>query len=476
MDVTSAPFLSTLLVSLSLANDSLSPTNNHSSTFASTPNTTMSPLTYLSLNGSHNLSAEDPPHIPAYLSIYVTVLNVIILMTGVVGNILVIVVVTTVRDMRTPMNWYLVNLSMADLLVLMVCQPAALTEFFARDRWFLGKIMCKAMPFLEHAVLHASTLIILAITVERFYAICMPMKKLAVCHRPRPLRVLPVLWSTAIVSSVPFVVMTRLVETTFIDGTPCFVCSTPVKEGWHVAFITGMTALFFVCPMLILFGLYACIITKLRSSGTTLRRVRCLDDWADDAAALSTHRSRKQIIKMLIGIVLLFFVSLTPLRIVIFWQIFTPSTQVSGLGPESYYNLMWLCRLLMYTNSAGNPIIYSLVSSKFRLAFTRLLHGDRMDPLVIPSTPGSRRHSSFSRFSVSGVHRHSAFTHSSSTRNSYCESPSMLNGSRRTGSVPAVVKHRAPSLSLAQWIAMKGRTNSCSVPLSKRQSSCNSML
>lgn len=87
----------------------------------------------------------------------------------------------------------------------------------------------KAVPFLEHAVLHASTLIILAITVERYYAICKPLKKLAVCHRPRPLRVLPVVWTTAIVTSVPFIIMTDLEETTFIDGTPCHVCGTQVS-------------------------------------------------------------------------------------------------------------------------------------------------------------------------------------------------------------------------------------------------------
>ncbi|PVD31038.1 hypothetical protein C0Q70_10315 [Pomacea canaliculata] len=46
-----------------------------------------------------------------------------------------------IKDMRTPMNWYLVNLSVADLLVLLVCQPAALIEFFARDRWYLGEML-----------------------------------------------------------------------------------------------------------------------------------------------------------------------------------------------------------------------------------------------------------------------------------------------------------------------------------------------
>lgn len=42
--------------------------------------------------------------------------------------------------------------------------------------------------------------------------------------------------------------------------------------------------------------------------------------------------------------------------------------------PETILNLMQLARLMVYVNSAGNPIIYSLVSTKFRRAFARVLH------------------------------------------------------------------------------------------------------
>ena len=54
-----------------------------------------------------------------------------------------IVVVGIVRDMRTPTNYCLVNLAMADLLVLVICQTSALLEFYSEDRWFLGDVMCK---------------------------------------------------------------------------------------------------------------------------------------------------------------------------------------------------------------------------------------------------------------------------------------------------------------------------------------------
>lgn len=109
---------------------------------------------------------------------------------------------------------------------------------------------------------------------------------------------------------------------------------------------------------------------------------------------MSTQRSRKQVIKMLVGIVVLFFVCLVPVRCVIIWQIFTPDDQIQSLGPEGYYNLIWISRLLAYMNSAGNPIIYSLMSTRFQEAFWSLLNGKRNQSM-------NRNNSMSSRASVS---------------------------------------------------------------------------
>lgn len=82
--------------------------------------------------------------IPLYIYITVSIVNVFIFVVGTVGNILVIIIVIKIREMRTPTNLFLLNLSAADVLVLLVCQPAALLEFFGKDRWFLGNFMCKS--------------------------------------------------------------------------------------------------------------------------------------------------------------------------------------------------------------------------------------------------------------------------------------------------------------------------------------------
>ena len=56
---------------------------------------------------------------------------------------MVVYIVLRNRDMRNATNVFLLNLSMADLLVVLICMPSALAEFYGKDVWYLGPVMCK---------------------------------------------------------------------------------------------------------------------------------------------------------------------------------------------------------------------------------------------------------------------------------------------------------------------------------------------
>ncbi|CAL1531469.1 unnamed protein product, partial [Lymnaea stagnalis] len=64
------------------------------------------------------------PSPPLYMYAYVTLMCAIIFVVGVVGNVLVIQVVIRIRSMRRRMNYFLVCLSVADLLVLLIALPS----------------------------------------------------------------------------------------------------------------------------------------------------------------------------------------------------------------------------------------------------------------------------------------------------------------------------------------------------------------
>lgn len=50
--------------------------------------------------------------------------------------------------MRTVTNYFIVNLSLADVLVTIICLPASLVVDIT-ETWFFGHTLCKIVPYLQ---------------------------------------------------------------------------------------------------------------------------------------------------------------------------------------------------------------------------------------------------------------------------------------------------------------------------------------
>ena len=88
------------------------------------------------------------PEPPLYILAATTTMYVLLFLSGVLGNSLVIFVVCRNKDMRSSTNFFLVNLSVADLLVILICMPTALVDIYAKEVWYLGRFMCEYCLFI----------------------------------------------------------------------------------------------------------------------------------------------------------------------------------------------------------------------------------------------------------------------------------------------------------------------------------------
>jgi len=78
-----------------------------------------------------------------FISLWTFVLSFVMCL-GIFGNSLVPIVVLRTRDLKTSTNFLLVNLAVADILVLAVCLPIALTELHTMPGiWVLGEFLCE---------------------------------------------------------------------------------------------------------------------------------------------------------------------------------------------------------------------------------------------------------------------------------------------------------------------------------------------
>lgn len=88
-------------------------------------------------------STEGPPEWLPGMQTTACIIYTVILVVGIIGNILVVVVVTKYRDMRNATNLLLTNLSIADLFHLVFCTSEGYQHLYGRDKHVLGAFMCK---------------------------------------------------------------------------------------------------------------------------------------------------------------------------------------------------------------------------------------------------------------------------------------------------------------------------------------------
>lgn len=112
--------------------------------------TSLSP-TNMSTSGSEE-NREEPGGFttPAYLMIIITALYASAFVLGISGNIIAVIVLIKNRFLFETTGPSLLNLAVADLLVLLFAQPTAVMEFFTQEVWYLGQAMCKYSFLLQN--------------------------------------------------------------------------------------------------------------------------------------------------------------------------------------------------------------------------------------------------------------------------------------------------------------------------------------
>ncbi|XP_067126537.1 growth hormone secretagogue receptor type 1-like [Centruroides vittatus] len=305
-----------------------------------------------------------PLRFPLYIRTCASIVCGLILTLGTIGNLMVPLVVFKNKELRNSTNIFLINLSIADLLVLLVCMPSVLIELHSKPEvWILGEEMCKTVPFVELVVAHGSLLTILAISFERYYAICRPLKAGYTCTKMRALAVIIAVWMIAFSITCPILALTEYTYAHYVDGSLVPVCLTSAQSMWHKIYFLSTSAAFFWVPLIVLVVIYGVIAKHLMNS-------RCL---IKSSMEHTQMKARKQVVLMLSTVVFCFFVCLTPFRVFTVWLTLVSQDKIEALGMETYYNLLYFCRVMLYINSAINPILYNLISSKFRNAFFHLI-------------------------------------------------------------------------------------------------------
>uniref|UniRef100_A0A0P4VXT6 G-protein coupled receptors family 1 profile domain-containing protein n=1 Tax=Scylla olivacea TaxID=85551 RepID=A0A0P4VXT6_SCYOL len=321
------------------------------------------------------------------------------------------------RKSRNTTNLFLVSLSMADLLMLLLCVPLKTVYFFV-VLWDSGGAACKVANYIMMLSFTASVLNLTAVSIERFIVIVFPMRSRSLCTMSNCRRSVMVVWVMSLLLASPVIFVMRMSTVVYMDPAKTVrVTAYYCQKMDSLAFVTYQLSVLFVVPALLMIVFYTAVIRELWRSTKTIivltnstargtetyylqTRGRELtagrltagrngrNNMAGDSAYNSSaslyvpqpflrsrtpspggrclqrkrekgedvRKARKQVIKMLIVVVVLFLLCWGP-------------SIIMGV----FYNFNIIFVLLPFIHCCINPVIYCSMSKNFRRAVKQYL-------------------------------------------------------------------------------------------------------
>ncbi|XP_071442815.1 thyrotropin-releasing hormone receptor-like, partial [Hetaerina americana] len=239
------------------------------------------------------ISVEELPRDPEYYShryrLIGTLFQGVILAVGVAGNALVVAVVARSRSMRSPTNCYLVSLAIADSIVLIASVPNEILSYFLiGNRWVWGEPGCALFIFSQNLGINASSLSLVALTVERYVGICHPMRAQAMCTVSRAKKITLGVWAFATLYCSPWLGLTETKPLKYRGHPEVSYCDFKRPRQEYLAYFFADLVVFYVIPLLISCVLYILIARVLFARRRLFRQTRS-EAAAAAAAVASTN-------------------------------------------------------------------------------------------------------------------------------------------------------------------------------------------
>ena len=134
----------------------------------------------------------------------------LIFVVSLVGNFFITMIVYKTKTMRKPINYFIVNMAMSDLLF-----PIFLTPWIFIDSWLisgpLGQTMCKLVPFFTDVSTAVSIQSLVLIAVDRFGAVVFPLRSPLISLRLCPFFIVAT-WIISLAFLSPYLIVFKLVE------------------------------------------------------------------------------------------------------------------------------------------------------------------------------------------------------------------------------------------------------------------------
>ena len=294
-----------------------------------------------------------------------TVASCLIFLVSLAGNTFIGIIVYKTKTMRKPINFFIVNMAMSDLLLPIFLIPSQIQMIYI-DSWLiggpLGQVLCKLVHFFQETSFMVSIQSLVLIAVDRFGAVVFPLRPSLISSKLCPIFILAT-WMVAMAVTSPHLFAFKVVE--HHGEQPGCELMWNEAFGEHSSFAhytLAMVVVFLYTPLLLIAILYIIIYLTLKSQKVP----------GEQSNNFQQQRAKRErtVLKMAIATVVTFAVCVLPLSVdiaIIEWGLFESLTESCAF---EYFT--FISSLMALSNCAINPYICFIFSGNYRQGLRNL--------------------------------------------------------------------------------------------------------
>lgn len=281
----------------------------------------------------------------------------IVVFAAIIGNWVLNHIIMKYKRVHTATGLFVVNISVTNMMLALLSSPFTMVRYLCNSLVF-GKMTCHLSRFAQYSCAYVTVMSMAAISVDRHRVMLYPLKA-----RISPMQgnvCIIIIWIVSTCAALPHAVYQKLYQVEIGNTTEESAClpSFPYtsKSTWKYLDL-GTFLLFFILPLLVLVGVYGHVAKKL-----------WIHDAVDDInihTYICQRGKKKQTLKMLMTVVLLYAISWLPLNI---YLVLLSSESISSHN-GLYFFLHWLA----ISSSCYNPYIYCWLSDSFRIEVQKVI-------------------------------------------------------------------------------------------------------
>ncbi|XP_072527215.1 C-C chemokine receptor type 4-like [Salminus brasiliensis] len=285
-----------------------------------------------------------------FSQVFLPTLYSIVFIVGTLGNGLVLCVLAKSHQRSNMMDVCLLNLALSDLLFLVTLPFWA--HYGATKEWTFGGFMCHAVTALHKVGFHGSIFFMLLMTIDRYVVTVHAHSALYFKRRSARVGVALVLfmWALSVGASLPDTIFSKV-----NNDSSRWMCELDQAKEWKVTSYIQLNVLGFLLPLLIMGFCYSQIIP-----------------------ILVTMKSKKKYkaIKLILAVVIIFFLCWTPYNVVAFLHILFYSEVLDSCEWWGHLSMtMQWVETIAYSHCCLNPLIYAFMGQRFRTLVVKTLKG-----------------------------------------------------------------------------------------------------